>query len=118
MNCTYCNSNLANARDHVIPRSWSNNESFAEKYVVPSCTECNALLSNSVVHSIEERAAYLQTLYLKRYRKLLKTPEWSNQELKEMSPSMRKSIKENAAFKKLIEAKIINLQALGKDFLS
>jgi glycerol-3-phosphate dehydrogenase len=42
--------------------------------------------------TIPSRAAYLLGTYERRYKKLLKQPDWSDEEIEELGPSMRTSI--------------------------
>lgn len=51
--CTYCGE-LADTRDHVVPRSYLNTGT-----TVPACRQCNGLLSSKLHITIESRAHYL-----------------------------------------------------------
>lgn len=116
-NCIYCNSNLATDRDHVVPRAFSGNESFAERYTVPSCKECNILLSSAAVHTVEERASYLYTRYMKRYQREINAPDWTPAEIKQLSGALKKQIVSKEKHKKLINSKLLNLRTVGRDYL-
>lgn len=116
-NCIYCNSNLASDRDHVVPRAFSGNNSCAERYVVPACKECNGLLSSAAVHTVEERASYLYTRYMKKYRREINAPDWSPTEIKQLTGTLKKQVVSKEKHKKLINSKLLNLRAVGKDFL-
>jgi hypothetical protein len=93
-NCTYCGAWDGNNRDHIVPVSYNYNGRKASTYrnTVPCCQECNVLLSNRLYFSLPSRAAYLLGTYERRYKKLLKQPDWSDEEIEELGPSMRTSI--------------------------
>ena len=50
------------------------------------------LLGDRLYFSIPSRAAYLLGTYERRYKKLLQQPDWSDEEIEELGPSMRTSI--------------------------
>jgi len=116
--CIYCNSILGSDRDHVIPKSWTGNPSFAERYVVPCCKQCNGLLGSAPVHTVEERAAYLYERYSHKYSKELQTEDWTPIELKQMSKTMKKFILAKQKERKDINQKLVNLRGLAGEWLS
>lgn len=109
--CNYCKSNKAQHREHVIPQSYSNNHSF--RGTIWSCEECNTLLGNIAYHTIETRAAYLHGRIKQKYSKLLKSPIWTKEELKEMGRSMKTYIKHQEQLKKIVLLRLTNLEELG-----
>ena len=109
---------MANHRDHVVPKSWTGNPSFAERYVVPCCQPCNTLLGNAAVHTVEERAAYLYERYSRKYRKQLSSEDWTPSELKQMSKTMKKFILAKQKERKDINQKLLNLRGLAGEWLS
>lgn len=115
--CTYCNQSSPFTKDHVIPKSYSGNPSFAERYVVPCCTECNILLGAAPCHTVEERAAFLFERYSRRFKAELATPDWTAKELKELSPTFRKKIAAKESHKKLINSKLLSLRHLAGHWL-
>jgi hypothetical protein len=98
-NCTYCGAWDGDNQDHIVPVSYNQNVSrvggrrkgVSYKNTVPCCKECNSLLSDRLYFSIPSRAAYLLGTYERRYKKLLSQPDWSNEEIEELGPSMRTS---------------------------
>ncbi len=110
--CYYCGQE-ANTIDHVIPRSLLKHlaaigdakitDSILGRRIlkVPACKECNCLLSDSVQNTVQERKKYLKTKLKRRYQKILRIPEWREDELEEMGNNMRKYI-EGALQQKMI----------------
>lgn len=113
MICTYCKDH-ADTLDHVIPVSFTStsrkNAKYNRKNTVPACRECNSLLSNFLIHTVGGRAEYLTNKYKSRYRKLLKTPEWSEEDLKSLKANLRKTIEQSLIIKKSVEIRIKNCE--------
>ena len=84
--------------DHVVPVSVDevsrDNAKWTEKHVVPCCRECNNLLGSAYLLTVWERAGYLEGKLASRYKKILNTPNWDPEDLKELSYKLRKDIKE------------------------
>lgn len=51
---------------------------------VRACSECNTALSDRPLYSIAERVQYLIEVYAKRYKKLIRSPKWTVDELNEL----------------------------------
>ncbi len=92
-NCYYCGL-PATEEDHVIPISSLRNMplSLMKEIVVPSCPECNRVLSNYFSITLTERKNELRTRLRKRYKKLLASPDWSNEDLRGLDGSLRRHI--------------------------
>jgi hypothetical protein len=69
----------ANEIEHVYPRSTK-----LPTYVVPACKECNLLASDALFSTFEEKSIYIRNKLRKRYKKILSTPEWTSDEIKEL----------------------------------
>lgn len=110
--CTYCGI-AANGLDHVVPVSYDyvsrKAASYAKDLVVPCCSECNSRLSNFYLTTIAERAEYLIGAYKNKYKKILNRPDWTDEELKEMGPTMRQRIKADAQLKIELEQRLTHL---------
>ena len=87
--CLYCGAS-AYIEDHALPYSYKDDvsEQF-QKVLVFSCEECNAILSNSVQHTLGERIRVAKQRLARRYSKTLAIPSWSIQELCELEENMR-----------------------------
>lgn len=107
--CHYC-GDWYQCRDHVIPVSYTHpRRVFKGCKTVPACLLCNSLLSNFIFSSMEERSAYLFDKYHSRYRRLLKLPVWSEDEINELEAGMRSVVEGQQHAKRLIMAKLSNL---------
>jgi len=123
--CYYCGI-FASGIDHVIPRAIL--RSFGISYsrgcagdydpetlrtivgertlTVPCCRECNTLLGSSFQKTLGERKAYLKMRLKRRYKKLIKMPNWKEEEILELGPTLRQNVRASLEAKKLILARI------------
>ncbi len=113
--CIYCNNDFATDLDHTIPYSFysldykggrkkaSHNDPVP---MVDSCKECNILLSNKLIPEINDRKKYLLNKYKSRYKKLLSTPYWDEDELEELDKDLRNKLIYDFKIKKWVEEKI------------
>lgn len=92
MKCTYCGDQYGDTYDHVMPRSYTNNNSFSMDVCVPSCKECNSALGDELLFSIPDRAAFLFNKYHKKYKSQLNQTKWTQEELDELGPTLRSAI--------------------------
>lgn len=91
--CVYCGEN-AESLDHIIPQNYKGyyNRSYNQKYVVPSCQECNSTLSDKFLHTISERTNYLWNKYNKKYKKHISWKKWEKEDLKELGYNLKSMI--------------------------
>jgi hypothetical protein len=94
MTCVYC-GNPANCKDHVPPKAHRGKIIMAglkDRFpflVVPACMECNNLLWSHPIWTIHERRKFIRKRLAQRYRRLLRMPEWSHDELDELDENGR-----------------------------
>ena len=105
--CTYC-GDAATDRDHLIPQSHSATgvSSFARHLWVWACGECNILLSDRPLFTVEERGAFLLNRIPERYEKLLNSPVWDDDEIDELGPSLRNTIIEGERKKRWVADRV------------
>ena len=119
--CTYC-GDVSECRDHVVPVSFTSNiparkrGKTNKKDTVPCCTECNSLLGNKLLTTVETRAAYLIGVMELRYANLLETPYWSQEDLDDLGYTMRSDIENTLNHKRNIidRLKYLNLVSMGR----
>jgi hypothetical protein len=94
--CFYCGDKWLEL-DHCPPLSWceaKEHKWFKERkigfYLVNSCSDCNRMLSNRALFTLQERAEFIR---IRLERKTEKIVIWSNDEIKEMSERFQKTIK-------------------------
>lgn len=107
ISCFYCGDNTAITRDHVIPVSMnSETRSYNEKDVVPCCRECNSLLGNKVLLTVEDRAMYLAERLTKRYASTLRAFGYGKDEINTFGPTLKSMISANVNMKSYIVSRI------------
>jgi hypothetical protein len=70
------------------------------------CRECNALLGNRALLTVEERAGYIADALASRYKRLLSAPTWTDAELEDMGTNLRRKIKSDARKSAVIRARV------------
>jgi hypothetical protein len=92
----------ATTDDHIVPVvSREVNHPLWGK-VVRACRECNSMASVTVFDDFEQKREFIQDKIRRRYSKLLKLPDWTEEELDTLGSQMRKKIVEDLVQKKLL----------------
>jgi hypothetical protein len=115
VHCVYC-GDWYQCRDHYVARDWLGyNRTYTAGDVVPSCSQCNTLLSNIPLFEIGERAEYLMEAVERKNQKWLMVPRWSELELVELGYNLRKQIRMALMLRAITIARLKNsdLVALG-----
>ena len=116
MKCTYC-SIEADTLDHVIPRSYSYNQSYAKKYVVPACKQCNSTLSDKCHLTIADRAAYLLRRYKQKHKKEMNSPLWTEEEISELGYNLQSEVRAAQYNRELWAIRMEHLQLISESNL-
>jgi hypothetical protein len=113
--CYYC-GRPASAVDHVIPkavlRSIGDDKESLQKttnhrvLTVPTCRECNTLLGATTQSTLKGRKAYLKERIRRRYKQVLKTPYWNEEDIGELGPTLRQAVRGAINMKKEILARL------------
>jgi len=98
-NCIYC-GDVATTRDHFIPWTYNHvgkrketvgtGKKIDGKNIVPACLECNSMAGNKVFETIEKKREYIQERIEIKYKKIIRIPDWSENELKELGRKLMK----------------------------
>ena len=117
--CIYC-GDIAETKDHVIPYSFigkvdrkKNRSPYTNSIgeTVDSCLECNMLLSNKMLITVKDRTKYLFEKVKRRYRTLIVSKDWNQDELDELGYGLKTSVLERIAQKDRI---VQRLESLGR----
>jgi hypothetical protein len=110
--CTYCGG-IALEWDHVIPvallRPSSIERYKSDDWIVPSCRECNSMLSDRMLHTVPLRARYLLKAYKKRYKKVLRNHSWSQEDIDELEGSFKQLIIDTMDVQKELDCRLLHL---------
>ena len=110
MSCTYCRRTLDIQRHHVIPCSYLGYRSYDNlANLIPVCGECNNFISDLIFKSDDDLRFHLIKKYKHKYKKALNLPNWSHEELNELSQTFQESIKSLEALKQAINDLILVL---------
>lgn len=108
--CTYCGM-PAGSIDHVPPMSarpilvsmgvtkWD----FVE---VPSCIECNSAIGAKKLWTVRERKQWIKEYLRKKYSRILRLPDWSEDEIDELGRGLKDHIIASSSLKKLTQGRL------------
>lgn len=120
MDCHYCGA-PADTKDHIIPicylRNGRPNGARSIGETVDCCRECNSLLGAKALFSIEERANEIAECLMRRYKKEIKAPIWTDEELNELKPTLRRQIKAKQYLRAEILERLRNATSVAQGLL-
>ena len=110
--CLYCGL-PADTKDHFIPRVYVSRMTQIRadlgakaKLIVPACRECNSTAGDHIFDTISEKRTFIKQQYRKKYRKLLESPNWTEDELNQLGLSLQTTIRASQAGKELMKARL------------
>lgn len=89
--CIYCGV-LSSGWDHVPPLHYverldDEQIDALDLKLLPSCSECNSMLCGVILTDVRTRRNYVKDRLRRKYRSWLEMPEWSVDEIEELSTS-------------------------------
>ena len=114
-NCIYCDSDSSLVKEHVIPASFFGFrcEDRDRQWIVTGCETCNILAGSFTCFSIPEKASYILKRYRVRYKKIIETPHWNEEELNGLDYNLRNSIVGALQAKSIIGIKLRHLESVS-----
>jgi len=108
--CFYCGER-GTQKDHVHPfcARPEHTRKFSQEYVY-ACGQCNSNLGGQLFEYTIDRIQFLIDKYKKKYKLTAPAVEWEEDELEEMGPAMRKSIKAHMKNRRKQEDRVIFLE--------
>lgn len=104
--CMYCGE-IATLLDHVPPLAIVESQGpKANMVLVPSCEECNSFGWAHPDYTIRDRKKRIGELIFRKYRRLLNSPSWTQDELNELGPEMRQRVMRAESQKLVIQRRI------------
>ena len=110
----------ADTKDHITPVSWNRSRRHYEARTyntVPCCRECNSLLGAKPLFSLEERAHEISECLLRRYRKELNAPVWSEEEMAQLEGDLRRSVEAKQFLRMEILDRVRNATSVAQGLL-
>ncbi len=106
--CWYCGE-PAETEDHVPPLAAIEKLKTPDRHrwLIPSCRECNGLLSSRPHRNPVERREALRNLLARRYARLIASPGWTSAELEEIgSVKLRRVVENHVEDKAIIKRRL------------
>jgi hypothetical protein len=112
--CVYCGM-PAEVRDHFFPRAavsqWygimQSRHVRRLCFTVPSCAECNGLLGARIALTFPSRRHLLRQRLEAKYRKLILSPAWSEEELYELRGRLREHVRAKQLERDIVKSRLI-----------
>ena len=120
--CYYCGEFGADTLDHTIPYSYYSPTSVSgakhkpkarKADLVPMiecCREFNRTLSNKLMIDVRGRANYLKERNEKKYKRILRLPDWEEKEIKKLGKSLRSTVIKGLIEKESIQERLDYLE--------
>ena len=118
--CYYCGEFGADTLDHTIPYSYYSPVSISgvrtkarKNEIVPMvdcCKECNSTLGSKLIIDVRGRANYLKERYEKKYKRILRLPDWEEKEIKKLGKSLRSTVIKGLIEKESIQERLDYLE--------
>jgi len=89
--CSYC-GDIADTKDHVFPLRWADNQEKGQMIIVPACLSCNTMAGSRKFSDIYEKLVWLHERIKRKHKAVLHMPDWTQEELQEVSPEMQEYI--------------------------
>ena len=116
--CYYCGI-VADSTDHVIPRATIKTlQTLDDKSIkqllqhpnrvttVDACCECNSLLGASYQNTLAERKSELKKRLRRKYKKVLQTPDWTDEELSKLGYTLQTYITHCLYLKEILKKRL------------
>ena len=107
--CVYCGDvTLQKVRDHIIPASFTSSRKHYEdsSETVCACSECNQMLSDRLLTTVESRCDFIIHRIRGKYASCLRSANWSEEELNELGRDLRSKVKANIFLKNWVLSRI------------
>ena len=110
--CIYCGED-AEQLDHLVPRNLSGDTWREYVPLVPSCGDCNRRISATTTPYIAERCEVVSSSLKSKHKKLLSAPGISQDEVQELTGSLRAMVEARSATRIVVRARLSVLDSGG-----
>lgn len=108
--CIYCGV-ISDSYDHIPPLVAIEKLSLIEidgddlkKY--PACRECNSWLGDRLITTLKERREEVRRRLKNKYRHFVQMPDWSEDELGELSTKLSDDVQRHVRFSRWVKARL------------
>jgi hypothetical protein len=74
--------------------------------LVPSCRECNSIAADKVFFNVSSKRRYIHQRIKVRYKKLLRIPPWTDQDLSELSLELAQFVRHGLRLREIILSRL------------
>lgn len=103
--CVYCGERSTD-QDHLLPKSFTDEAIRKRVLTVPSCHECNTILSDKLLWAIDERRKLAQKKLRARHKKELRYQLLTEDDLTEYGPGLRPAMRRASAERMCMEDRL------------
>lgn len=114
--CFYCGC-PATEKEHTVPLDYIDELhrleaigligiEIPEQKIVPTCYECNRMAGKRYLGTPKQRKNYIKTKIAEKYKKILQSDSWSDDEILELDGHLKEHIVIYQELKKLILARL------------
>ena len=114
--CFYCGV-PAEEKDHSVPISYLDELKrlrdlgvkldIPEQKMIDTCIECNRIAGGRFLGTPLQRKIYIKTEIRKKYKKLLDSPDWEDEDIEELDGRLQEYVVLYQEAKKLIKQRLI-----------
>lgn len=114
--CTYCGFESDLELDHVIPVAYLGSRKWdsSKQWIVNCCRQCNMFAGASYFGSIPDKARFIAKRYKSKFAKILRFPSWTQEDIEELSYTLRQGISESVLFKNMVKRRIDYLERIAE----
>jgi len=80
---------------------------------VPACSECNRRLGSRLLVTVPDRARYLLGRNTVKWKKLLNSPDWDEDEIEQLGGNLRRRIRAIMAAKRFAVQRLSHLELVA-----
>lgn len=114
--CAYCGFQATDL-EHIIPYSFLYGDErtkhdrvgIKKDILTWSCSECNSLAGDLVFDNFWEKKKYICERVIIRYKKLISSPLWTNDEIDELDGNLREYVMYNQLYIQALKTRVQNL---------
>ena len=100
-NCVYCGE-IPNSREHFPPATYSRTG-----IIFPACKECNGFAGTAFCCEFSDRVTHVKTKIRQKYRREVDMPDWSEEEIEEVSYNIKTGVQACMKIKKIARERLV-----------
>lgn len=94
--CAYCGEYGSEA-EHVVPKHLE-----LDTWTILACSDCNNIAGGAPLFTFRDKRDHIRAGIRKRHGKLLRMPDWTDDEIDDLGPAMRRSVLAHARAREIV----------------